>query len=423
MAQKQFTTYEADVTSFELREAMLGILRPGRYVGYNKIEANGSPSTDIPITLSHDSTSYKNIKKASEATPPTLGSAIGVAVSTQGGLIHEDQDINLNISFLSQTGYVRYDVIYMEHEYIQSAGLNPATYGVKEGTPIETSAELSTGIPTLDNPEKQSPIGIVKVPDGASVVGDLTYIPYPVWIGDADLTEKLFGLYFPDLPDNILNNIIGDMDFSSSVTWLDETKSITENLEAIDLGAKTAIDSNASDISTLQSDLSNLKLDDLQAPDDNTDLNASITAHGLFPKLSDEADEFLNGKGVWKDILDYANRIDFLVSTTIAFDKTDISATGSNSGTLDLSTFVSTGTKAVLVEVELQFNTNLQQFILKNPDDSTSYSVMKNAGLTGTDAYLTHFRIINLNSSYEMGWIGTLSSIDSVTIRIIGEIH
>jgi hypothetical protein len=41
------------------------------------------------------------------------------------------------------------------------------------------------------------------------------------------------------------------------------------------------------------------KLDDLATPDDNTDLNASATVHGLLPKLSNVATEFLNGQGGW----------------------------------------------------------------------------------------------------------------------------
>lgn len=40
-----------------------------------------------------------------------------------------------------------------------------------------------------------------------------------------------------------------------------------------------------------------VKLDDLVAPDDNTDLNASITAHGLAPKLPNDATKFYNGVG------------------------------------------------------------------------------------------------------------------------------
>src|SRR3990172_507965 len=42
-----------------------------------------------------------------------------------------------------------------------------------------------------------------------------------------------------------------------------------------------------------------IKLDDLAAPDDNTDLNASTTAHGLLKKLDNSAANFMNGQGDW----------------------------------------------------------------------------------------------------------------------------
>lgn len=40
-----------------------------------------------------------------------------------------------------------------------------------------------------------------------------------------------------------------------------------------------------------------IKLDDLAAPDDNTDLNVSTSAHGLTPKLPNDATKYLNGTG------------------------------------------------------------------------------------------------------------------------------
>ena len=42
-----------------------------------------------------------------------------------------------------------------------------------------------------------------------------------------------------------------------------------------------------------------LKLDDLATPDDNTDLDATITEHGLLPKLSNVVTEFLDGTGAY----------------------------------------------------------------------------------------------------------------------------
>lgn len=41
------------------------------------------------------------------------------------------------------------------------------------------------------------------------------------------------------------------------------------------------------------------KLDDWATPDDNTDLNASAARHGLLPKLSGSATDYLDGSGAW----------------------------------------------------------------------------------------------------------------------------
>ena len=48
----------------------------------------------------------------------------------------------------------------------------------------------------------------------------------------------------------------------------------------------------------------NIRLDDLKAPEDNTDLDASITAHGLLPKLPNVATQFLDGTGVWATLVE-----------------------------------------------------------------------------------------------------------------------
>jgi hypothetical protein len=45
-----------------------------------------------------------------------------------------------------------------------------------------------------------------------------------------------------------------------------------------------------------------VKLDDLATPDDNTDLNATTSRHGLLPKLSGSTTEFLRGDGAWATI-------------------------------------------------------------------------------------------------------------------------
>lgn len=42
-----------------------------------------------------------------------------------------------------------------------------------------------------------------------------------------------------------------------------------------------------------------IKLDDMAAPDDNTDLNATTSAHGLLPKLGGGTTNFLRADGTW----------------------------------------------------------------------------------------------------------------------------
>ena len=41
------------------------------------------------------------------------------------------------------------------------------------------------------------------------------------------------------------------------------------------------------------------KIDDFGTADDNTDLNTSVTEHGLAPKLDNNSEHFLNGQGGW----------------------------------------------------------------------------------------------------------------------------
>lgn len=45
-----------------------------------------------------------------------------------------------------------------------------------------------------------------------------------------------------------------------------------------------------------------IRLDDLGSPENNTDLNASPSAHGLLPRLSNNANQYLTGTGTWANI-------------------------------------------------------------------------------------------------------------------------
>jgi len=54
----------------------------------------------------------------------------------------------------------------------------------------------------------------------------------------------------------------------------------------------------------------NIKLDDLGTPDNNTDLDASTSRHGLLPKLSGNSAQFLNGNGAFSGVTTSAFHVD-----------------------------------------------------------------------------------------------------------------
>ncbi|GAI14555.1 unnamed protein product, partial [marine sediment metagenome] len=56
-----------------------------------------------------------------------------------------------------------------------------------------------------------------------------------------------------------------------------------------------------------------VKLDDFATPDDNVHLNASTTRHGLFKKLDDVINHFLNGKGNWVEVTGEAATKEFFI--------------------------------------------------------------------------------------------------------------
>ena len=54
MAQKQYTTYQADILSFELRDALVGIIKPGRYIGYDAMtEYQVQVGDNVYVRISH----------------------------------------------------------------------------------------------------------------------------------------------------------------------------------------------------------------------------------------------------------------------------------------------------------------------------------------------------------------------------------
>jgi hypothetical protein len=73
----------------------------------------------------------------------------------------------------------------------------------------------------------------------------------------------------------------------------------TDVLYSINLGSPQKITVGSLWSTRYVYDAKSIKLDDFAACDDNTDLNATSSAHGLLPKLSNNTRQFMRGDGTW----------------------------------------------------------------------------------------------------------------------------
>lgn len=120
------------------------------------------------------------------------------------------------------------------------------------------------------------------------------------------------------------------------------------------------------------------KLDDLTAPDDNTDLNASTTAHGLLPKLSNVATEFLNGVGAFSTP---AAKVTLLK----AGSGTTTNASAENVDTIAISGLTAKDSLYVVVTLEsVTQQTSVPQ--LYNATDSVQIGTWSDGGTTSVAA-------------------------------------
>jgi len=84
--------------------------------------------------------------------------------------------------------------------------------------------------------------------------------------------------------------------FGKLQALINEIDSVISDLTTDDIPEKTTSPSN---LYFTTARVKDVKLDDMATPDDNTDLNASNSRHGLLKKLIDDATKFLNSKGEW----------------------------------------------------------------------------------------------------------------------------
>lgn len=123
----QFTKYKAPIDSFELRHAMMGILKPGRYAGFDKMTSNDG-ETGLSIKISHDGTRNKSINNKSNIPI----SNYGVFITETGQIYREDAGHSIDVVLNSQvTSSVRYDFLIATTVYSENTEGNDVTYSIE----------------------------------------------------------------------------------------------------------------------------------------------------------------------------------------------------------------------------------------------------------------------------------------------------
>ena len=158
MAQKLFTTFRAAVESFPLGEQNIGLIKPGRYNGYDIFNKTGG----LTFRLSHSGSISKTKK---DGTPDNQ---FGAIIMPTGIVIHESDTIDLLVTTNSGNANMREDLVICEHDYQEVQNGTPANYSVVKG-PMDGSK------PTLPNPEKQVIVGRITITPGGYTEDDISY--------------------------------------------------------------------------------------------------------------------------------------------------------------------------------------------------------------------------------------------------------
>ncbi len=130
-----------------------------------------------------------------------------------------------------------------------------------------------------------------------------------------------------------------------------------------------------------------IKLDDLSDPDDNTDLNASTSKHGLLPKLGGGSTDFLRADGSWEAPPDSSNAEDSTAAGQLLF--------GDGAGGYD-----HTETS------ELKWDDTNKQIIINQLDTPLKPALAFGDGSSGFYGTLNNRILISLGGILHWGFIG-----------------
>lgn len=186
MAKKTFTNFRASVDSFPLGEKHIGIFKPGRYNGFDKMITRGA----LDITINHSG------KVRKTKTNNTYANAHGVLLFGTGTIFHSDEDVQLQVQSNTGNPNIRIDYVIAENSYQEIAGGTPVIFSIITGPADGT-------LPVLSNPAKQVHIGVITLNANGYLYTDLVYKPVlaPI-LGDVTYNEFVTMINeYVDIPD------------------------------------------------------------------------------------------------------------------------------------------------------------------------------------------------------------------------------
>lgn len=173
--QKIFTTFRAAVESFPLGYQKIGILKPGRYNGFDDISSTGG----LGISIGHSGQIPKTDKEGESENN------FGAIIMPTGIIVHEHSPVLISVPSNQSHGTNRVHLLICEHNYSEVQGGTPLTYSIIEGN-------HHTNLPAIPNPSKQVAIGKIVTQANSNNYEGITYTPFlsPL-LGDLDAA----GLY------------------------------------------------------------------------------------------------------------------------------------------------------------------------------------------------------------------------------------
>ena len=143
--------YRSDDKTIDINQWLLGVIEPGVYRGFNFLK-----TANMVLNLVQNTTGFSAVRKDLSESAPT-----GLIISKQGVFIREDSPITLAINPGSSSP--RIDLIVCNHQFIEVAGGQQASYSVIQGTPAANPTA-----PGLTSPKTQVIIGELYLPAGVT---------------------------------------------------------------------------------------------------------------------------------------------------------------------------------------------------------------------------------------------------------------